>query len=148
MALRPATAAGFALLLGCITCVATASSVDAAELYGPALSRVAHAGNGASASTYSRVGEASWYGGRHIGRLTASGERFDARKMTAAHPSLPLDTRVRVTNLRTGRSVEVLVNDRSARSTGRVIDLSAHAAAALGIKHQGIARVRVERIES
>ena len=148
MALRPATAAGFALLLGCVTSIAAVSSVEAAELHRPALSGMPHPGGDVSGSTYSKVGEASWYGGRHIGRLTASGERFDGRKMTAAHPSLPLDTRVRVTNLRTGRSVEVLVNDRSARSTGRVIDLSAHAAAALGIKHQGIARVRVERIES
>jgi rare lipoprotein A len=148
MALRPATAAGFALLLGCITCVAAASSVDAADLYGPALTGIAQDGGSASASTYSKVGKASWYGGWHIGRRTASGERFDGRKMTAAHPTLPLDTRVRVINLRTGRTIEVLVNDRSSRRTGRVIDLSARAAAVLGIKRQGIAQVRIERIDS
>src|SRR5689334_22706127 len=70
------------------------------------------------------VGVASWYGARHHGRPTASGTPFDMHKLTAAHKRLPLDTRVRVTNLSNGRTVEVTVTDRGPYANGRVIDLS------------------------
>ena len=93
---------------------------------------------------YEQVGIASWYGGRHQGRLTASGERFDAGKLTAAHRSLPLDTKARITNLENGRSVEVTVNDRGPYIEGRVIDLSTRAAQALGMEKDGLALVRIE----
>ena len=76
-------------------------------------------------------GIASWYGKRHQGRRTASGETFDLNKLTAAHPRLPLGTRLEVTNRRNGRSVEVRVNDRGPHVPGRSLDLSRAAAAAL-----------------
>ncbi|HEY0525770.1 MAG TPA: septal ring lytic transglycosylase RlpA family protein, partial [Stellaceae bacterium] len=91
---------------------------------------------------YEEVGTASWYGPWHQGRKTASGERFDMNALTAAHPSLPLDTKARITNLENGRSVEVTVNDRGPYVRGRVIDLSKRAAEKLGMKKQGTATVR------
>jgi rare lipoprotein A (peptidoglycan hydrolase) len=93
---------------------------------------------------YREVGKASWYGPWHRGRKTASGERFDPSQLTAAHPSLPLGTEATVTNLETGRSVEVRINDRGPYVKDRAIDLSAKAAAVLGIKEQGLALVKIE----
>lgn len=93
---------------------------------------------------YREVGIASWYGGRHQGRLTASGEIFDENRLTAAHRKLPLETNARVTNLENGRSVEVKVNDRGPYIRGRVIDLSARAAQELGMTQRGLALVRIE----
>jgi rare lipoprotein A len=90
------------------------------------------------------TGTASWYGSWHQGRLTASGERFDARAFTAAHRSLPFGTILRVTNLTNGETVKVRVNDRGPYTRGRTLDLSAAAAKALGITKDGIARVRIE----
>jgi rare lipoprotein A len=92
------------------------------------------------------VGSAAWYGGRHIGRRTASGERLDAVHATAAHRSLPLDTLVRVTNLRNGRSVIAKINDRGPVSHSLLIDVSPRAAAALDMLHSGIAQVTIEPV--
>lgn len=89
-------------------------------------------------------GTASWYGPRFDGRTTASGERFDEDALTAAHQTLALGTRVRVTNLRNGRSVVVRINDRGPHYRGRSIDLSRGAAAKLGMIHPGTAPVRIE----
>jgi rare lipoprotein A len=91
-------------------------------------------------------GTASYYGGKFHGRKTASGERFNMNAMTAAHKTLPLGTRVRVTNLRNGESVEVKINDRGPYVKGRIIDLSKGAARELGMIHSGTARVKVEII--
>ena len=93
-----------------------------------------------------QAGTASWYGPWHHGRRTANGERFDQNAMTAAHPTLPLGTLVRVTNLQNGRTVKVRINDRGPYARGRVIDLSKAAAAALGFKEQGITPVAIERL--
>ena len=90
------------------------------------------------------TGTASWYGSWHQGRLTASGERFNARAFTAAHRTLPFGTIIRVTNLATGEMVKVRVNDRGPYIRGRTLDLSAAAAKALGITKDGVARVRIE----
>jgi rare lipoprotein A len=90
------------------------------------------------------TGEASWYGGAHQGRPTSSGEPFDTRKLTAAHPTLPFGTQLLVTNLRNGRSVEVRVNDRGPAVPGRIIDLSQAAAEALGYLGAGLAPVRIQ----
>ena len=90
------------------------------------------------------VGIASWYGPGFHGHQTASGVKYDQNLMTAAHKTLPLGTVVRVTNLSNDKQVEVCINDRGPYVKGRVIDLSAGAARALEMKHQGIARVRVE----
>lgn len=92
----------------------------------------------------SHVGLASWYGPGFHGRRTASGTRFDRAALTAAHPSLPFGSRVRVTNLANGRSVVVLINDRGPYVKPRIIDLSQGAAEKLDFLDDGITRVRVE----
>jgi rare lipoprotein A len=93
-------------------------------------------------------GVASYYGGHHHGRRTASGERFNMNAMTAAHRSLPFGTRLRVTDTRTGRNVVVRVNDRGPFIRGRVVDLSVAAARSLGMMGSGVAPVRLERVAS
>jgi rare lipoprotein A len=95
-------------------------------------------------ASFTQIGTASWYGKAHAGRLTANGERYDMGAMTAAHRSLAFDTIVRVTNLANGRTVKVRINDRGPYAHGRILDLSAKAAAALGIATDGVARVRLE----
>jgi rare lipoprotein A len=89
-------------------------------------------------------GKASWYGPGFHGKPTASGEVFDQALLTAAHNTLPLGSRAKVTNLANGNSVEVKINDRGPFIPGRIIDLSHAAAGALGIVEAGIAQVRVE----
>jgi rare lipoprotein A (peptidoglycan hydrolase) len=91
-------------------------------------------------------GIASWYGRHWQGRRTASGARFDDEALTAAHLWLPFATRARVTNLRNGESVDVVVNDRGPYHKGRIIDLSARAAQVIGMKKAGIAPVLVEAV--
>jgi rare lipoprotein A len=81
------------------------------------------------------------------GQETASGEKFDPHQLTAAHPTLPFGTRLRVTNVTTGRSVTVLVNDRGPFVDGRVVDVSYAAAEQLGIVGQGVARVKLDVIQ-
>lgn len=78
---------------------------------------------------------------------TANGEKFNPNELTAAHPTLPFGSRLRVTNLATGRSVIVRVNDRGPFVAGRVIDVSYSAAETLGIVHQGIAKVKLDVIQ-
>src|SRR5262249_21352781 len=90
-----------------------------------------------------QVGIASWYGGRLHGRRTASGARFDQNALTAAHRSLPLGTRVRVTHLESGASVIVTITDRGPYAHGRIIDVSRAAARRLGMLRSGTARVRI-----
>ena len=99
------------------------------------------------AGGYDRTGEASWYGGRYQGRSTANGEAFDMNALTAAHRQLAFGTRVRVTNLANRRSVVVRINDRGPYARGRIIDLSRRAAALLGFRAAGVARVRVETVQ-
>ena len=93
-----------------------------------------------------QVGIASYYGGKFHGRKTANGERFDMNALTAAHKTLPLGTKVRVTHVKTGKSVVVRINDRGPYVKGRVIDLSRRAARELGMIQKGLAKVRVEII--
>lgn len=92
------------------------------------------------------IGKASWYGGQHLGRRTASGVRLDAIHDTAAHRSLPLDSLARVTNLDNGRSVIVRVTDRGPMSQRLVIDLSPSAARQLHMIRAGIVPVEVEPV--
>lgn len=92
---------------------------------------------------YDRTGIASWYGDDFHGRLTANGEVFDKHRLTAAHPTLPLPSLVRVTNLENGRTAVLRVNDRGPFLHGRLIDLSHASAVELGFMKRGIARVRV-----
>lgn len=91
------------------------------------------------------VGVASFYGGRHHGGPTASGERFNQNAMTAAHRSYPMGTKVRVTNLKNGKTVVLRINDRGPFVRGRIIDVSRGAAAQLGFISSGLTKVRVER---
>jgi rare lipoprotein A len=90
------------------------------------------------------TGLASWYGPKFHGKLTASGEVFNQEQFTAAHPTLPWGSRVRVTNLDNGKSIEVRINDRGPFRRGRIIDVSRAAARALGMVARGITAVRVE----
>jgi rare lipoprotein A len=95
---------------------------------------------------YREEGLASWYGDDFHGRLTANGEIFDMAAITAAHPTLPMPSYVRVTNLANRRSLIVRVNDRGPYHGNRVIDLSHKAADLLGFRSNGVARVRVEYV--
>ena len=91
---------------------------------------------------YDKKGVASWYGPGFHGKPTASGERFDMNALTAAHPTLPLNSRLHVTNLENGKQIFVRLNDRGPFAEKRIIDLSKASADKLGIK--GIAKVRVQ----
>jgi rare lipoprotein A len=95
---------------------------------------------------YRSEGLASWYGPDFHGRLTANGEVYDADGISAAHPTLPLPSYVRVTNLANQRSLIVRINDRGPYSPNREIDLSGRAAELLGYRNRGLARVRVEYV--
>ena len=88
-------------------------------------------------------GQATWYGPGFVGKHTASGERFWPCRYTAAHRTLPFQTRVRVTNLDNGRSVVVRINDRGPFGEGRIIDLSRTAAAAIRMVRAGVVPVRI-----
>jgi len=92
---------------------------------------------------YDAIGVASWYGASYHGRFTANGEIYDMYALTAAHPTLPLPSVVRVTNLENGRSLVLRVNDRGPFLKNRLIDLSQAAARELGFERQGLAQVHV-----
>jgi len=92
--------------------------------------------------SFSQIGFASWYGRNHQDKPTANGERFDMSTMTAAHRALPFNSIARVTDLSTGRSIKVRINDRGPYVRNRIIDLSAAAGRQLGIR--GISRVKIE----
>jgi rare lipoprotein A len=91
-----------------------------------------------------QVGTASWYGEYFQGKQTASGEPYDMQDFTAAHPTLPLGTFVKVTNLRNGKVVVVRINDRGPVVEGRIIDLSYNSARALGFEQRGLQTVRLD----
>ncbi len=159
---EPARAGTFAVLLGRLPAV-VAATVLAALLAGcvpgsgPAMVTPVPGPNGGAdpvaeapdgepvvPAEWRQEGEASWYGPNFAGRTTANGETFDPSRLTAAHRTLPFGARVRVTNLRNGRSVIVRINDRGPFARGRVIDLSRAAAEAVGMIGSGVAPVRVE----
>jgi rare lipoprotein A len=100
-----------------------------------------------SAGRVSQTGIASWYGPGFHGKATASGAIYDQNDLTAAHQTLPLGTRVIVTNLETGSSAEVTINDRGPFAKGRIIDLSYGAGKALGMIGPGTIPVRVDVLE-
>ena len=95
---------------------------------------------------YRAEGQASYYGARHHGNKTASGERFDQNALTAAHRSLPFGSRVQVTNLRNDKRVVVRINDRGPFTKKRIIDLSQKAAEQLDMLRDGVVPVRVEQL--
>ncbi|MGO4331479.1 septal ring lytic transglycosylase RlpA family protein [Cupriavidus sp. 2TAF22] len=96
--------------------------------------------------SYEQRGTASWYGKGFHGRRTANGERFDMRAMTAAHPSLPLDSWVLVRNLRNGKVAVVRINDRGPYHSNRVLDVSYGAARRLGFTEHGSTQVEIRRL--
>src|SRR5258706_10534209 len=89
---------------------------------------------------------ASWYGRRYHGQKTSVGEVYDMYKMSAAHPTLPIPSYARVTNVKNGRSVVVRINDRGPFLSDRIIDLSYAAAVRIGIANAGSGLVEVERV--
>lgn len=126
--------------------IAAMAAVAIAACGPPAKAREKRVGTAQPASGKVQYGLGSWYGGRHHGGPTASGERYNKHAMTAAHRTLQMNTRVRVTNQRNGRSVIVRINDRGPYVKGRIIDVSEAAAAQLWMKEAGVVPVKVERI--
>ena len=102
-----------------------------------------HPGKAITTKPY-QIGTASWYGDYFQGKATASGEPYNMYDLTAAHPTLPLGSWVRVTNLRNGRAVVVRINDRGPVVPGRIIDLSYSTARVLQFQSQGLQRVRLD----
>ncbi|MBB3464838.1 septal ring lytic transglycosylase RlpA family protein [Rhizobium sp. BK377] len=96
--------------------------------------------------SYNKVGIASWYGSAFHGRLTANGEVYDQMHLSAAHPTFPLPSYARVTNVETGSSIIVRVNDRGPYHEGRIIDLSNKTASMLDLQHSGTGKVRVQYV--
>lgn len=95
---------------------------------------------------YSTKGTASWYGGKFHGRKAANGSRYNMNAMTAASKTLPLGSKVKVTNLSNHKTITVKITDRGPFIRGRIIDLSAKAAQKLGFKQKGITQVKIEVI--
>lgn len=95
---------------------------------------------------YDKIGFASWYGAKHgfHGKKTANGDKYNKAMLTAAHPTLPMPSLVKVTNLKNNKSLVVMVNDRGPFAKNRLIDVSERAAEILDFKKQGVAKVRVE----
>src|SRR4029077_8881670 len=93
-----------------------------------------------------QIGTASWYGSDFQDKPTASGEPYNMYDLTAAHPTLPLGSYVRVTNLRNGRAVVVRINDRGPVVPGRIIDVSYNTARVLQFKSEGLQRVRLDLV--
>ncbi|MBI1651231.1 septal ring lytic transglycosylase RlpA family protein [Hyphomicrobium sulfonivorans] len=163
------SAAGFALL-GTAAAIAADNSAEASAKSAPlsppnigakakpeaetnaAVSATANDASAAAAEPAPRViarrqGIASYYGYGKRRPRTASGQRFDPNKMTAAHMTYPFGTKVRVTNKRNGKSVIVTINDRGPNTPGRIIDVSTGAANVLGMRRDGLVPVVIERLE-
>jgi len=121
------------------------SSLEAAKVNHPLVNEASgHNSRKPNKSKAFQVGTASWYGEQFQGKQTASGEPFDMSDFTAAHPSLPLGSYVKVTNLRNGKAVVVRINDRGPVVDGRIIDVSYNAARALGFTERGVQKVRLD----
>jgi rare lipoprotein A len=147
--MRRRLAEGLALLLSVASLGAGAasgpSSLEAAKVNQPQVKATSGRPNKKPRKSQPyQVGTASWYGDYFQGKPTASGEPYDMRDFTAAHPTLPLGTFVKVTNLRNGKAVIVRVNDRGPVVDGRIIDVSYNAARALGFKERGLQKVRLD----
>lgn len=137
--------AALVLIVGFAGAKASTSSLN------PALEAAAvkaAAQNATSGQIWHQTGIASWYGPKFQGRETASGQIFNMHQLTCAHRTLPLGSLVRVTNLQNHKSVVLRVNDRGPVPANRVIDLSYAAAGQLGMREKGLARVRIELIQS
>ncbi len=138
--------AGLAMLGGLVALVAQAGYEGTRGLRPYTIEGVRYVPR--EAPRYSEVGIASWYGDPFHGRPTSNGEIYDKEAFTAAHKTLPLGTRVKVTHLASGRSVLLTVNDRGPFVDDRVIDVSHRAARELGFADDGLAEVRVQALFS
>jgi rare lipoprotein A len=153
--MRRRLAEGLAVILSVASLGAGAASrpnsLEAAKVTPPVtsvststtLNRSTNRNNSPKPKAY-QIGTASWYGEQFQGKQTASGELFDMRDFTAAHPTLPLGTFVKVTNLRNGKAVVLRINDRGPVVDGRIIDVSYNAARALGFNDRGLQTVRLD----
>ncbi len=136
-----ATLAALALAL------ATSAQAQTAATPAPAPALTPAPAAAPAAATAGMEGLAAYYSDRLDGRRTASGQVFDQTKLTAAHPTLPFGTMVKVTNTKNGRSVVVRINDRGPTQPGRVIDLSRAAASKLGMLRAGLVPVKLEVVK-
>jgi rare lipoprotein A len=142
-----AASLGFLVLQGCTTVPGPAETDTPAEAPAPPRKPTpdpSASKRPAAPAALPQTGQASWYGAAHHGKRTASGALYDQTKLTAAHRSPPFGTRVMVTNLSNGKSVEVEITDRGPYAGNRIIDLSRAAAQALGMVDAGTASVRLE----
>ncbi len=148
--MRRFIARGLAILilvgLGAAQGPTSSGSNDTRKVAATAVTREGTPAKASHAKPY-QVGTASWYGDYFEGRQTASGEPFNMYDLTAAHPTLPLGTVVRVTNLRNREAVLVRINDRGPVVPGRIIDLSYSAAKVLHFKAQGLQKVRLDIVK-
>lgn len=103
---------------------------------------------GCAGSKFTEEGKASYYSNKLAGRKMANGEKYNPKKLTAAHKTLPFGTRIKVTNLETKKSVKVKVTDRGPFSPGRILDLSYSAADKLNIVKAGVAPVRLKVVKT
>jgi len=137
---------GYIFLLFPLLLIATGCSTSAPPIAGMKVGKPYAIGGKtyypAHEPSYDKVGDASWYGPGFHGKYTASGEVFNQNDMTAAHPTLPMPSLVRVTNLANGKSVMVRINDRGPFKSNRIIDLSKQAATALNLLSVGKVRVQ------
>jgi len=129
--------------LGLLACTSEHSNEQAKPANAQAKQAPPPKENSATTPVHKEVGEASWYGPGFHGKETSSGETFNQKEMTAAHPSLPMGTEAEVTNLENKKKVEVKINDRGPYVDNRVIDLSSAAAEKLKMKKDGTARVKI-----
>lgn len=133
-----------AILLMIAACAALAGCRTPSDGFARVPGKVSHVY--VNAPLKPETGIASWYGGRWIGRRTANGEIYRQGDITAAHKRLPFHTPVRVTDLKTGKSVIVRINNRGPFIRGRIIDLSVAAARELGTYDRGIAKVQIQAL--
>ena len=141
-----ASASGAVLLAAAFLLPGCADNAGEAQISSPA-AQVAPVAADPVRRGKEQTGKASWYGDHHHGKKTASGEMFDKNDLTAAHRTLPLGSKLEVTNVEKGRTVEVTVNDRGPFTGGRVIDVSKAAAEALDMKQGGVAPVKVTPVQ-
>ncbi len=103
---------------------------------------------GGSKSAFTQSGQGSYYADKFAGKPTASGTPYRPGKLTAAHNTLPFGTKIKVTNVKTGRSVKVTVNDRGPHVKGRIVDLSKKAASKIGLTEAGVAPVQLKVVKA
>jgi rare lipoprotein A len=134
---------GFVLSIGALVSGVVEAQTPASA---PAAAPTQQAAPAAAPSATTEEGLAAVYTDKLAGHVTASGKKYDPSKLTAAHKTLPFGTRVKVTNQKNGKSVELRITDRGPKQPDRILDISRHAAKMLGISRYGMAKVSLEVI--